>query len=59
MRRALLLFLLASLVTPAVGQNARSLEAGRVSFEANSHGSLIRCRGEVETTLARDSKPCS
>ena len=51
MRRDLLLFLLASLVTPAVGQNGRSLEAGRVSFEANSQqreGSLIRCRGEVE-----------
>jgi len=51
MRRALLLFLLASLVTPTVGQNGRNLEVGRVSFEANSQqreGSLIRCRGDVE-----------
>ena len=51
MRRALLLFLLASLVTPAVGQNGRNLEVGRVRFQANSQqreGSLIRCRGDVE-----------
>jgi lipopolysaccharide assembly outer membrane protein LptD (OstA) len=52
MKRALLLFLLASLVTPAVAQNGRDFEVGRrVSFEALSQqreGSLLRCRGDVE-----------
>ena len=50
MRRALLLFLLASLVSPAVGQNSGNLKLGPVSFEALSQqreGSLLRCRGEV------------
>jgi hypothetical protein len=36
MKRALLLFLLASLVTPAVAQNGGNVEVGRVSFEALS-----------------------
>lgn len=51
MRRALLLFFLASLVTPAVGQNRGNFEVGRVSFEAltgQREGSLVRCRGDVE-----------
>jgi len=51
MKRALLLFLLASLVTPAIGQNGENVEAARVSFEALSQqkeGSLLRCRGDVE-----------
>ena len=51
MKRALLLFLLASLVTPAVGQNGGNFEVGRVSFEALSQqreGSLLRCRRDVE-----------
>ena len=51
MKRALLLFLLASLVTPAVAQNGGNVEVGRVSFEALSQqteGSLLRCRGDVE-----------
>jgi lipopolysaccharide assembly outer membrane protein LptD (OstA) len=42
---------LASLVTPAVGENRANFEVGRVSFEALSgqrEGSLLRCRGEVE-----------
>ena len=46
MKRALLLFLLASLVTPAVAQNGGNVEVGRVSFEALSQqreGSLLRC----------------
>ena len=51
MRRALLLFLLASLVTLAVARNGRKPEVGRVSLEADSQrieGSLTRCRGNVE-----------
>jgi lipopolysaccharide assembly outer membrane protein LptD (OstA) len=50
MKRALLLFLLASLVIPAVAQNGGNVEV-RVSFEALSQqreGSLLRCRGDVE-----------
>jgi lipopolysaccharide assembly outer membrane protein LptD (OstA) len=51
MKSALLLFLLASLVTPAVAQNGGNVEVVRVSFEALSQqreGSLLRCRGDVE-----------
>ena len=49
MKRALLLFLLASLVTPAVAQNGGNFE--RVKFSAlrgQTEGSLTRCRGDVE-----------
>ena len=49
--RALFLFLLASLVIPAVGQNSGNLEVGPVSIKAVSQqreGSLLRCRGQVE-----------
>jgi len=51
MKRVQLLFLLACLVTPAVGQNSRNFETGGVSFEARSQqreGTLLRCRGDVE-----------
>jgi lipopolysaccharide assembly outer membrane protein LptD (OstA) len=51
MKRVQLLFLLACLVTPAVGQNSRNFETGGVSFEARSQqreGALLRCRGDVE-----------
>lgn len=51
MKRALLLLLLASLVTPAVGQNGKNVEAGRVSLTAlrmQREGSLSHCRGDVE-----------
>jgi lipopolysaccharide assembly outer membrane protein LptD (OstA) len=51
MKRSLFLFLLASLVTPAVAQNGGNVEVERVSFEALSQqreGSLLRCRGNVE-----------
>ena len=51
MKRALLLFLLASLVTPAVAQNGGNVEVGRVSFEASrmqTEGSLTLCRGGVK-----------
>lgn len=51
MKRALLLFLLASLVIPAVGQNRGNFEVGRVSLTAlrtQTEGSLTLCRGDVE-----------
>lgn len=51
MRRALLLFFLASLVTPAVGQNKGNVKAGYVSLTGlrmQTEGSLTRCRGDVE-----------
>jgi lipopolysaccharide assembly outer membrane protein LptD (OstA) len=51
MKRALLLFLLASLVTPAVAQNGGKSEVGRITFEGASmqrYGSLTRCRGDVK-----------
>ena len=51
MKRALLLFLLASLVTPAVAQNGGNVEVGRPSFEASrmqTEGSLTLCRGDVK-----------
>lgn len=53
MKRALLLFFLANLVTPAVGQNSGNFEDARVSFMASRikrEGSLTRCQGEVEMT---------
>lgn len=51
MRRVLLLFFLASFVTPAVGQNSGNLKSGYVSLTAlrtQKEGSLTRCRGDVE-----------
>jgi lipopolysaccharide assembly outer membrane protein LptD (OstA) len=51
MRRALLLFLLVSLVTPALGQDGANFTLGRVSFAAlnqQREGSLLRYRGDVE-----------
>ena len=54
MKRALLLFLLASLVTPAVAQNGGNVDVGQVgrpSFEASQiqiEGSLTLCRGDVK-----------
>jgi lipopolysaccharide assembly outer membrane protein LptD (OstA) len=51
MKRALLFFLLASLVAPAVAQNRGNFEAGRVKFSGlrmQNEGSLVRCRGDVE-----------
>jgi lipopolysaccharide assembly outer membrane protein LptD (OstA) len=51
MKRVPMLVLLGCLVTPAVGQNSRNIENGRVSFEARSQereGTLLHCRGDVE-----------
>jgi lipopolysaccharide assembly outer membrane protein LptD (OstA) len=56
MKRAPLLFLLASLVTPAVAQNGGNFDVGRVKFSAlrmQNEGSLVRCRGDV--VMASDS----
>ena len=53
MKRALLLFLLGSLVTPAIAQNGGNVEVGHVSFEASrvqNEGSLVLCRGDVKIT---------
>jgi hypothetical protein len=50
MKRAPLLFLLASLVTPAVAQNGGNVDVGRVKFSGRrmqNVGSLVLCRGDV------------
>ncbi len=51
MRRAFLVFLLVSIVIPALGQDGGNFAVGRVSFAAlnqQREESLLRYRGDVE-----------
>ena len=52
MKRALLLFFLASLAPLAVGQNDSSFNVSLKADSQRREGSLIRCRGNVEMASA-------
>ena len=53
MKRALLLFLLATFAALAVGQNSGSFNVKLTANSQQREGSLVRCRGDVE--MATDS----